>query len=110
MLRVHRKAYRRSDGVRVKATNYLTPDRGKRGRTPESKKLPFRLRRGKLRGWKKNESAGTRHRILNKIVRREGYATATRRLTALKNISTDKGTDRAVDADLNYLKQKHRED
>lgn len=108
MIRVHRKGYTRDDGVRVKATNYLTPDRGRRGRTPESEKLPFRLRRGKLRGWRKDESPGTRRRILERIVRNEGYATATRCLTALKNISTDRGTDRAVDADLNWLRERHR--
>ena len=108
MIRVHRKAYTRGDGVHVKAANYLTPDRGKRGRTPESQRLPFRLRRGKLRGWRKDESPETRRRILERIVRNEGYATATRRLTALKNISDDPGTDRAVDADLNFLRERHR--
>ncbi len=96
--------------MRVRGTTFLMKDTGKRGRTPESKKLPFRLRPGKLHGWKKSQAAGTRHRILRNLVRREGYATITRRLTALKNISPDAGTDRAVNADLNYLRQSYRED
>lgn len=94
----------------MKPTNYLMRDTGKPGRTPESKKLPFRLRPGKLRGWRKDEDPSTRRRILEGIVRREGYATATRRLVALKNISPDAGTDRAVNADLNWLRENYVEE
>lgn len=108
MIRIHRKGYRRRDGVRVRATDYLARDTGKPGRTRESQKLPFTLRRGKLRGWKKDSSAGERRRILDRIVRNEGYSTATRRLTALKNFSTDRETDAAVNADLDYLRREHR--
>lgn len=110
MIRVKRKGYRRRDGTRVKGTTFLMKDMGKRGRTPESKKLPFRLRPGFLRGWKKSQSAGTRHRILAKLIRRDSYATISRRLTALKNVSPDRGTDRAVNADLNWMREKYREE
>lgn len=108
MIRIKRKGYRRRDGTRVKRTTYLMKDMGKPGRTPASKKLPFKLRAGFLHGWKKTQAAGTRHRILDNIVKREGYATATRRLTGLKNVSPDSGTDRAANADLNYLREKYR--
>lgn len=110
MIRVHRRGYVRSDGTRVKPATFLMKDRGRRGRTPESEKLPFRLRPGFLHGWKKSQSSGTRHRILANLIRRDGYATISRRLTALKNVSPDPGTDRAVNADLNWMRQKYRED
>lgn len=108
MIRIKRKGYRRKDGTRVKGTTYLAKDTGKPGRTPESKKLPFRLRPGFLKGWKKSQAAGTRHRILDNVIRREGYATVSRRLTALKNVSPDSGTDRAANADLNWMREKYR--
>jgi hypothetical protein len=68
----------------------------------------IKIQPGKLKGWKKSLPAGRRRSILNGLVRSDGYATVIRRLNALRNISKDPGTDRAVNADIKYLQKKHR--
>ncbi len=106
MIRVKRKGYTRKDGTRVRKTTYLMEDRGRPGRGPKTLPTP---RRGALRGWKADDPASKRRRILDSIVRNESYPTATQRLTLLKNISTSRKADRAANADLDYLHEKYRE-
>jgi len=62
---------------------------------------------GGLHGWKKTKSVLTRHSILNKIVRKDSYATVIRRLNQLRNIAKDSATKRALQHDMSYLKKKH---
>lgn len=89
----------------MRPTDFLMEDRGRPGRGPKTLPTP---RRGALRGWKASDPSKKRRRILDGIVRNEGYATATRRLTLLKNISTSRKADRAADDDLDYLHDKYR--
>jgi hypothetical protein len=99
-------SYTKKGGVHVKGYSYLAADRGHPGRGP--KLIP--TREGLLYGWTKKMPAGERRRILRRIVRREGYATAVRRLNALRNKSTDRETDAAAKADMLYLQRTYRKD
>jgi hypothetical protein len=61
---------------------------------------------GHLYGWKKDQSDTRRHAILNKAVKKDSYATITRRLNQLRNVTKDRETKRIVQKDMEYLKQK----
>jgi len=63
---------------------------------------------GGLYGWKKTQIAFTRHRILNKAVKKDSYATIMRRLNQLRNITKDKQTKDLMVKDMLYLKKKYR--
>lgn len=63
---------------------------------------------GNLYGWKKDQSASTRQRILSGAVKKDGYATIVRRLNQLKNVTKDKGTKRVALSDMNFLKKKYK--
>lgn len=97
----------RRDGRRVRVKGHLRKDVGAPGRTPESKKW-FVARPGALGGWTKWMLAENRRRILRRLVRNHGYATVIRRLVALKNVSVDRETDRAAEADIAYLQKRRR--
>lgn len=97
--------------VRVKRTwvprsRYKTVDRGAPGRTPVSKRWFKPM--GKLYGWTKDGSVSARREALGKSVRHDGYATTVRRLNALRNVSTDRKTDRVAKEDMNWLKRRYR--
>ena len=66
------------------------------------------IKSGGLHGWKKTMPADDRRGILKGIVQKEGYATAVRRLNALRNISKDKRTDDIALKDMNYLRKEFR--
>ena len=85
------------------------PRRRRRNYSKWSRKLPGgRLKRGGLMGWKKSQKASTRHGHLRKVVKKDGYATAVRRLVALENLSRDPGTDKAAHADVKWLQRTYR--
>lgn len=106
-----RKGYVRRGGIRV-SSSYVDPhrreieDRGEKGRTPKRKRWFEPI--GKLDGWGIDKSDTERHKILDKVVKRDGYATTIRRLNALKNVSTNRKTDRTTTEDMNYLRRKYR--
>lgn len=84
-----RKAYTRSDGVRVKrtwvpATTFMVADRGKPGRGPKTIKIRSE---GALGGpGYAEKSARARHAELRKSVRRDGYARTARRIAAIRGL------------------------
>lgn len=99
---------RRIPSTRVKRSRPFTvPDKGKRGRTPKSKRW-FHAQPGALGGWNKNLTTEKRHEILKRRVQRDGYATVVRRLNALRNVSTDRETDILAEKDMAYLKKRYR--
>lgn len=107
-LKVHRKAYRRSDGTRVPATTYCTIDRGKPGR---GKKVIKITDPGDLGGpGYLEKSTATRHRLLDACVRRKGYRSCLGKIEAisvfLKNTGTAKQKATLV-ADRRYLVKKY---
>lgn len=65
----------------------------------------IKIRPGYLRGWKASMLATQRQRIILGIATKEGYATAVKRLVALKNISPYSNVDKAVNEDLLFLKK-----
>jgi len=87
-----RKAYTRSDGVRVRATYVpasCVPDKGKPGKTPKSKKVLPKPVKGNLSKYGysdvKNTSAAIRHAALKRAVKDAGYATIVRRVNLVAN-------------------------
>lgn len=63
---------------------------------------------GKLGGWSKTLPQTKRHSLLEKLVKRDGYATAVRRLLQLRNVTKDKETVIKATSDMIYLRKKFR--
>ena len=63
---------------------------------------------GKLGGWSKKLPQAKRHSLLEKLVKKDGYATAVRRLLQLRNVTKDKETIKKATSDMAYLKKKFR--
>lgn len=64
---------------------------------------------GKLGGWSKKLPQTKRHSLLEKLVKKDGYATAIRRLLQLRNVTKDKGTVEKATSDMTYLRKKFRD-
>jgi len=64
---------------------------------------------GKLGGWSKKLPQTKRRAILEKLVKRDGYAPVIRRLLQLRNVTKDQETVMKASADMIYLRQKFRE-
>ncbi len=64
---------------------------------------------GKLGGWSKKLAQAERRAILEKLVKRDGYAPVIRRLLQLRNVTKDQETVMKASADMIYLRQKFRE-
>lgn len=98
--KIRREAYTRKDGTRVESKCII--DRGRPGKGPKT--LP-RPKKGSLYGWKKDASSAARHRSVMTSVRKSDCGTTIARLTLLKNISADPGTDRKAQADAAWLRR-----
>jgi len=64
---------------------------------------------GKLGGWSKKLPQSKRREILEKLVKRDSYATVVRRLLQLRNVTKDQETVTKATADMLYLKKKFKE-
>lgn len=64
---------------------------------------------GKLGGWSKKFLQTKRRSLLEKLVRRDGYATVVRRLLQLRNVTKDKETVEKATSDMQYLRKKFRD-
>ena len=82
---VHRKAYTRADGTRVRATSFEITNRGKPGRGPKL----FSLRKGGLRefGYSVKNSNEARHAALNRARATVPTGTLIKRLIAVATLS-----------------------
>ncbi|MDE2236129.1 MAG: hypothetical protein KGK44_11385 [Gammaproteobacteria bacterium] len=99
MITVHRKAYTRRDGTRVRAATYQTLDKGKPGRTPKSARF---FSPGVKMGWRKDQAAAIRRREALKA--HKGNLTATgRALQEIANVTTDARTAKLAKADADYF-------
>lgn len=98
--KIRREAYTRRDGTRVKAA--CVPDKGAAGKTPASKRWA-RFGPGYLPGWKKDKPISERHAALERQVRREGCVTVIRKLTQLRNVTTDPATEIRARIDAGWL-------
>jgi hypothetical protein len=98
-IKVTRKSYTRKDGTVVKGSTYLAPDRGKPGKTPESKKW---YEHDVEMNWNKDMPAEERR--ANSLKAHGGDKLATgRALQALANVTTDNETARLAKADADYF-------
>lgn len=70
-----------------------------------AKEVPIKT--GALRGWGKELPAGARRRILDKVVGKDGYATVSRRLNFLCNVTKDVPTRKAACGDLKWLQREY---
>lgn len=57
---------------------------------------------------KKTQADSTHHTILNRVVKKDSYATIIRCLNQLKNVTKDKQTKSVVKKDMEYLKKKYK--
>jgi len=64
---------------------------------------------GKLGGWSKKLPQKDRRAILEKLVKRDGYAPVIRRLLQLRNVTKDQETVKKATADMIYLRKTFRE-
>ena len=64
---------------------------------------------GKLGGWGKNVPQAQRRIILEKLVKRDGYAPVIRRLLQLRNVTKDQQTVLKASNDMLYLRKKFRD-
>jgi len=109
-IRVHRRGYYRKDGTYVRATDYLMEDKGRRGKTPPSKRWFTVAEEGKLvyKGdeWHADSSERTRHRILAGLAKSRGWNILIKRLNAVRNVSTSRSLKRAATADIKWMQKK----
>ncbi len=63
---------------------------------------------GKLGGWHKTLSQANRRNILEKLVKRDGYATVIRRLLQLRNVTKDQETVLKASGDMLFLRKKFK--
>lgn len=87
-----------------RTVSYLTPDKGKAGRTPESERW---YRHNIDTGWQKDMPADTRRALMLKAHGGDNLA-AARAMLALHNVTTDKGTKRSAQDDADYFFRAHR--
>ena len=105
-----RRAYLRKDGVRVKATEvspstHKIKDIGQPGRTPEGKQW---FDPQVETGWEKGQPESIRRLKVVRAHKGDKLASA-RAMQALSNVTTDRETKRAAQADAGYFFRLHRE-
>ncbi len=98
-IKVTRKSYVRKDGTVVKGTSYYTQDKGKPGKTPESKKW---YQHKVEMNWHKDEPAKVRRANALKAHKGDELATA-RALQALSNVTADPETSKLAKTDADYF-------
>lgn len=113
-----RKSYRRSDGTRVSAarvrkTNVnksCVPDKGKPGKTPESKKILPKpgddIHLSKY-GYHTDLAEETRHKALRSASRSHGSLVILRRLNLLRNYQADVKSKKIMSKDVEYMSSLH---
>jgi hypothetical protein len=73
------------------------------GRKGGSPRRWARFGPGYLPGWTKKTPAGKRHAALKRLTEREGCITVIRKLTQLRNVTTDRPTELLAIADARWL-------
>ena len=115
-LRIKVSGYRKKGNILVRGYTKMMPDRGKKGRTPASKKWfqeaigkrpPYHL------GWKKDKPQEQRIRLAiasrpKNWSEQQRTLSASRALQALANISTDRETASKAKADAEVLRRRLR--
>jgi hypothetical protein len=63
---------------------------------------------GKMGGWSKSLPQAQRRAILEKLVKKDSYATVVRRLLQLRNVTKDQETILKASNDMLYLRKKFK--
>lgn len=109
------KSYTRKDGTKVKGSkrgSVCVPDKGKKDKTPASKKVLPKLEKGGLGkyGLKNLESMKVSDRMkgYEKAIKKEGYAPVVRRLNVLANYTKTSNPKfhKLIKADMLRIKKK----
>lgn len=109
-----RKAYTKANGTVVKSKRVAAtcvPDKGKPGKTPNSKKVLPKPKKGGLGkyGYSNIKTAGAvkRRAALKKAVQDEGYAPVVRRLNLISNYNknSDPFAHRLIRSDMAWMKK-----
>jgi Family of unknown function (DUF5771) len=84
---------------------------GQRGENKFTKKEGIHLVPGGLEGWHAHETPEQRHAAIRKVVRREGWQRAVRRLNLLANLdeNTHPGVSRIAREDLHWVQKNYSE-
>ncbi len=107
------KSFKRVSGITVRATRrkaICVRDTGEKGKTPESRKVLPKLKKGLLGkyGYKnvKSTPASKRHAALKKGVEAENYSIIVKRLNAVANYNTntDPEAHKRMKSDLKWMK------
>lgn len=108
-IRVHRRGYHRKDGTYVRPTDYLMEDRGKKGKTPPSKRWFSVSGEGELvykgKGWHADTPERTRHYILNGLAKTRGWNALIKRLNAVRNVTTSRKFKRCATIDIKWMQR-----
>jgi len=64
---------------------------------------------GKMGGWSKSLPQTQRRAILEKLVKKDSYATVVRRLLQLRNVTEDQETVLKASNDMLYLRKKFKD-
>ena len=67
-----------------------------------------KVEKGALHGWKKDMPVAKRHALLDRLVKKDSYATTVRKLNQLRNVTKDQETKKIVKQDMDWLKKKYR--
>lgn len=100
---IRRAGYVRKDGVRVKAA--CIPDKGRRGKTPASKRWLPDMGPAPIGRWSKKKSAGERLAALKAKADISGCKLTLQNLNALRNVTTDAETKRKMTEDYPRLQK-----
>jgi len=100
-LRVKRRSYTRSDGTRVKAVTFLTPDKGEPGRTPKSRRW---YSPSVHTGWKAILPMAERRRLVL-LAHKSNLLASARAMQALSNVlqKTNPDASRKAKSDADYF-------
>lgn len=110
----NRRSYRRSDGIRVSAARVsrtsvgtsCVPDKGKLGKTPESKKVLPKLGNEihlSKYGYHTDLADETRHKALRTASRTHGALKVLRRLNLIRNYQADIKSKKVMASDVDYM-------
>jgi hypothetical protein len=98
-----RRGHTTKRGTRVEPA--CVPDKGAPGKTPASGKILPKPEPGGTGGWSKDLPDPQRRGVLRKLSEREGCGTAIKKMTLLRNITTDAETKRKAKADAAWLRR-----
>lgn len=89
---IYIRGYTRKDGSKVRG--HYAKDLGKPGRTPKSKRVLPKLKKGEFHryGYRLAKSSKSRHRALLKAVKSLGYTSVLRRLVVLRTYTKSNRT------------------